>query len=54
MMPLEISACRKVLLIKWSIAAALVFATFVGLLKSGKMVWWKPKLKAFAADGLLE
>ena len=54
MMPLEISACRKVLVIMWSVAVALVFATLVGLLKSGKMICWKPRLKKIVAGGLLE
>ena len=53
-MPLEISACREVLVIMWSIAVALVFVTLVCLLMSEKMVCWKHRLKNFVAGALLE
>ena len=53
-MPLEISDCRDVLAVMWSIAVALVLVTLVGLLMSEKMVSWKHKLKNFVAGALLE
>ena len=52
MMLLEISTCRKVLANMWSIAAAVVFVTLVGLLMNGKIICSKIKLTKFVTGEL--